>query len=491
MEKNLRKSVLVFLALPALVFPATIPIPRQEHDPVLIAIPTGDVLLHGRYRLSGRFQYFTIAEPGSSSTPFLDTTTAEKPKEIQSLNYSSELLFGIQNRAEIGVQYGQLLSLSVKTLMVREDLLWPDVVFGVRNLLGSQEGSLYGVTNTTAQKNLQSESYLTFAKSFPSKTRTHLGISVLTHATKGWGSVNAGVDQNLGGGASLGYEVFERYSDFHQVFSFQWRYRNLVGLSIGMTEFQSWIRQGGRWGFFLTPSHKLNDGYNSPGITVALQVLGWVPNRSKLTIPERVAILEVKSAELERQVEDVAELKRQVAELQAGALSMTMETDKGRDSILPSSWAMTPAEKALSYLHSMAEKMQSDIVDPKEVRERMAQLVEMGAPGVEVVKRVATDIAAGSLRVPAVLVMAYSMDTTYVKILKSLCSDADPQMRREALTALVKVDGRKAMEDAKRMLSDPDQAVALAAAEAYRQLSSEAARPGTKNGNGQKGNKIK
>jgi HEAT repeat protein len=54
--------------------------------------------------------------------------------------------------------------------------------------------------------------------------------------------------------------------------------------------------------------------------------------------------------------------------------------------------------------------------------------------------------------------------------LRALCADAEPRIRREALTALAKLGGRAALEDAKRLLSDPDETVALAAGEAYRQL---------------------
>ena len=56
------------------------------------------------------------------------------------MNYNSELAFGIENRAEVGIQYGSALSLSIKALVWREDIFWPDMVFGARNLFASQEG---------------------------------------------------------------------------------------------------------------------------------------------------------------------------------------------------------------------------------------------------------------------------------------------------------------------------------------------------------------
>ena len=72
--------------------------------------------------------------------------------------------------------------------------------------------------------------------------------------------------------------------------------------------------------------------------------------------------------------------------------------------------------------------------------------------------------------------MGYSKDTTYLNPLKIICTDVDPQLRREALTALVKLGSPFALEDVKKMLSDPDQTVALAASEAYRQFTGDNAR---------------
>ncbi|MEO6098217.1 MAG: HEAT repeat domain-containing protein [Fibrobacteria bacterium] len=465
MGKKRIDAALILWALPVLASAASVPFPRQEHSPVLLAIPTANVLMHGQYRLAGRFQYFNTSEIGGVDTTFQDSL-AGPPSEVQNLNYSSELLVGIENRAEIGVQYGRELSFSIKALLVREDLIWPDLVFGARNLFASQEAGLYGVSDETTLKNLQSESYATVAKSFASRSRLHLGVSVLTHANKGLVSVNGGLEQDLGKGAWLGYEVFERFSDFHQVVTLQWRYRNLVGFSLAMTEFQSWIRQGGEWGFFLTPSNTLSNGYNSPGISFSLQVLGWVPHREKRTLPERVAILEVKNAELEKQLEDMNEIKRRLLEMEARGLAPA--ADSAPVGSAPA--AQQPVDQAAQYLKAIAEKSGSDVADPREIRELMGKIVALGPEGAETVKQTALDTSAGALRVHALMVMAYSKDSAYIASLRALCMDADPRIRRESLVALVKLGNLGALEDAKRLLSDPDATVAMAAGEAYRQL---------------------
>jgi hypothetical protein len=464
------------LASPA--FPATVPVPVLQHPSVLLAIPDANLLPHGQYRLQGRFQYFTSSQPGAVDSSLGETPDSGSSEETQNLNYNSELAFGIENRAEIGIQYGRALSFSIKALVWREDLYWPDIVFGARNLFASQEGGIYGVTDTKTLKDLESESFMALGKSFAGQTRAHAGFSILSHANKGLASMNAGLEQDLGKGAFVGYEVFERFSDFHQVLTLQWRYRNLVGLTVAMTEFQSWIRQDGEWGFFLTPSRNNPDGYNSPGVSVSLQVLGWVPHRDKRTLPERVAILEVKNAELEKQVGELDSLKRRVADLEqhGGSLPAAPLADTVPAALpvaaLPAAPIMpaTPVQQAVFLLKALAEKGESDLTDPKEIRELMAKVAALGPEGAEVVRRAAADTGAGPVRVHAVLVMAYSKDPGYEAPLRALCSDSDPRIRREALTALVKLGGRAALPDAKRLLSDPDETVAMAAGEAYKQL---------------------
>src|SRR5690606_25979301 len=260
MGKKELKAALALLTLPVWAQSASLPVPYRHNPNVLLSIPSANVLPHAQYRLSGRFQYFTSSEIG------VDTTfdvPADPAAQVRNLNYGSELVFGIENRAEIGVHYGDELSVSIKALLLREDLLLPDLALGVRNLFGSQEGGLYGVRDSRILKELRSETYMTLAQTL-GRSRAHLGVLVLTHSQTGLAGVDAGLVQDLVADACLGYEVCERFSDFHQVLSVPWRYRDLVAFGVAMTELQSWIRQKGEWGFFLTPSGALRDGYNSP-----------------------------------------------------------------------------------------------------------------------------------------------------------------------------------------------------------------------------------
>lgn len=456
------------LSVPATPESATIPFPRRLNPPVLLAIPSANVLGHGQYMLSGRFQYFNSSLPG-------DTAVNPDAKAVESsmITYNSELLLGIENRAEFGVQYGKELAFSLKALLVREDIFWPDLVFGVRSVFGTPEGGLYGLEEDSALSALHGESYATLAKTFPSGSRVHAGISYLSGANKGLATVNLGLEQDLGAGAWLGYEVFERYSDFHQVLSLNWRYKNFLALSIGLTEFQSWVRQDGEWGFFLNPGTNSPDGYNSPGITFNLQVLGFVPRRQKHTLPERVAILEVRNVELEKRILEMQEALAR-ARLRSGndsAPGSGPVLDGGSDH----RGTLSPeiSKRVSGLLASAARLMAQEASDPAEIRTLMTTLVSIGPEGDQALRAVALDTAAGTARVPAVLTMAFSRDTAHAPVLRTLTGDPDARIRREALTALTKVHPKAALEDARRLLQDSDEAVALAAGEAYRMLGGE------------------
>lgn len=474
-------------ALSASAWSASVPIPQVRHTAVFQSVPDADILAHGEYRLKGRFQYFNSSVLGAVDTSLDETPDPGSARQAQNMNYGSELAFGIENRVEVGIRYGKTPSLALKALVWREDLFWPDIVFGARNLFGSEEGELYGVTDSRTLKNLQSESFVTLAKTFGARTRFQGGVSVLVHGNKGPVSFNGGVEQDLGGGAQLGYEVFERFSDFHQVLTLQWTWRQMVGLAVSLTEFQSWIRQDGEWGLFVAPSGDNPDGYNSPGISVSLHVAGWVPHRVKRTLPERVAILEVKNAELERQVEELDSVKRRLALLETRPAASPPVPDSAvpRDTAKAvsaqvgdsASALSSPARQAVALLKTLTRKGESDLTDPVEIRDLMAQVVALGPEAAAIVKRAAADTAAGPVRVRAVLVMAFSKDPDYEASLRALCSDSNPRIRREALVALVKLGSRAALEDAKRLLSDPDETVALAAGEVYKRLKAAGTKP--------------
>src|SRR5690606_4726350 len=204
---------------------------------------------------------------------------------------------------------------------------------------------------------------------------------------------------------------------------------DLVAFGVAMTELQSWIRQKGEWGFFLTPSGALRDGYNSPGISVSLQVLGWVPRRAKRTLPERVAILEVRNAQLEKDLQDLRELKPRLDAMEArdaagsGAFS-GIGPAGAPASATPVPASPTVAARAVAYLKSISEKSRSDLADPSGIRADIAKLAGWGPEAADTLKRAAADTGAAALRVRAFRALLCSLQTATVLVLSALCADA-------------------------------------------------------------------
>ena len=185
----------------------------------LMYVPSGDIVRHGQYQLSSKLQFFSSSTFTPKDSSKFDTATT------YNFPYTSELLLGIQGRGELGLQFGDEFSFSLKALLLHEDSYIPNVTFGVRSILASQEGRLYAVNDNKTLKSLRTESYVTLAKSFSPETRIHIGLSVLDGANKDLASATAAIEQGLGANTFLSYEVFERFSDFHQILSFQWRYK--------------------------------------------------------------------------------------------------------------------------------------------------------------------------------------------------------------------------------------------------------------------------
>ena len=121
-------------------------------------------------------------------------------------------------------------------------------------------------------------------------------------------------------------------------------------------------------------------------------------------------------------------------------------------------------------LKVVEDRMKADPSDPGEVRQAMTAMVTRGPGGAEALRAIAADTSAGSLRLPAVLTMGFSRDSAHAPALRALCGDKVPRIRREALTALMKIDAKAAHEEAGRLVKDPDETVALAAGEAIRIL---------------------
>jgi hypothetical protein len=413
----------------------------------LLVVPSGDVLAHTQYRFNGSLQYFsstqiTVGESGES-----------EPNDVRQFNYGTELLLGLENRAEIGFFYGQDFALAFKALLIEEDALWPNVVFGIRSLFGSPEADLYGVTDAATVRSLRGESFAIVAKTFAQNTRLHAGGSMLNGANKSLFSFDFGLEQNLGAGAFLGYELFERYSDFHQSLSLTWRFGPVFAMHLSLTEIQSWVRQKGEWGFFLTPANPQLTGYNAPGIRFALQVNGYMPRVAHKTLTERVRDLERSKKHND---EKVQMLQGQLVKmrLEQSSHNPARPTD-------PDSKAMV-----IAWLDSLATSLLATPTDPAKMGALLSQVETLPIKARPLFAGIAMDSTRDlGARLAATVAMGHMKDSTLVAPLKWVCADRHPRLRREALTALGRIGHPSALDVVKKMIQDSDPVISVTAEE--------------------------
>jgi len=429
----------------------------------LLAVPNGDVVAHGQYRILGSLQFFSASRFSVDESGDADTA------ESRQFNYGTEVLFGLENRAEFGLYYGQDLALSFKALLLEEDSFWPNLAFGIRSLFGSAEADLYGVSDHLTLRSVRGESYLVAAKTFAGNTRLHGGASVMNGANKSLASMNFGLEQNLGAGAFLGYELFERFSDFHQDVSLTWRFGPAFAMHIALTELQSWVRQKGEWGFFLSPAHAQKSGYNAPGIRFAMQVNGFMPRIPRKTLAERVDDLEAKSRDDE---EKMQRMQGQLVKLrlEASARLPAAPTQAAPAIPVDSSSRSAPPEDprvGLSkWLDSLGAVISSPLANPQAMTRLLSRVDQWPPTAKPFFAGVALDSARPQAqRLAAIMAMGHTKDSALVAPLKLVCGDKDPRIRREALTALGRIGHPSALDIAKKLMSDPDVSVSLTAEE--------------------------
>jgi hypothetical protein len=237
-------------------------------------------------------------------------------------------------------------------------------------------------------------------------------------------------------------------------------------MTLALTEFQSWVRQDGEWGFYLAPTQPQSDGYNSPGIRFSISVFAFMPKVELKTLPERVVELEKKNQEQSREMEALkGRLTTLRLEQDAARRALHRLSAGGRSAAQP-----PPLQGPAADFQVLVELYKSDNADPGALRAQVDKLLAQDKAR-PVIEKAALNVSGSEeSRVAALLAMAASQDSAFAPSLIHLCRDKTPRVRREAITALTRVKPQAAASAVKPLLQDPDEAVALTARAALQEL---------------------
>ena len=258
--------------------------------PGLLQIPTADILPHGLFNISSRANLFEVIDSDS-------TDEFKYP-------VGHAVIMGLSNMAQIGIHYGNEPSLSFKAYLYEAESMsfYPDVVIGARSLFGSQEAWLHGVESLSERRALRNEAYLAFSSTINENTRVHLGASSIPGNGNPKAEGFAGIEQFFGKGIYVGYEVFHRLESLHHNISLVYKVESYFSISLGLTEFQSWVSQEGQVGFYTSSEEPEFFAYDVPGISLAISLGGWAMRDDKKTRKEKIRDIEKEQSRLKNEV---------------------------------------------------------------------------------------------------------------------------------------------------------------------------------------------
>lgn len=436
--------------LMAFLFWAYISTDARPRIPSLLSIPTADMLPHGLFQAHTAMTFFTVHDPEDDSS------------ETFRYPFSSGVLLGFQDRAEFGVQYGDQVSLSFKAYVFEatEGLYYPDIALGARSVFGSQEGRLFAVRSNDTLDMLRNEAFIAFSLNYSENGRLHLGTSVIPSVDDGEAMFYLGVEQYMGLGVYLGYELFNRFLQINHNVNLIYKFKEAFSLSVGLTQVQYWLHSEDGWGFFVTPQEYSTNGYHSPGIKVAIAIGGFTLRNDKKTNRDQLNNIE---SEQQKMRIDFNDQQKKIEQVSHKVEQLERQNTR-----------LTDIEKkqVTDYLDQITQKLNSDVpYDPREIADLRVKIIKLPPSSRSIMTRILVNPTTPiDHRVQVCIIMALSGQDEYVKPLLQATADPEARVRREAILALANMKLKVALEYAEILLDDTDESVVLAAKEAIRRI---------------------
>lgn len=374
-----------------------------------LVIPTAPILPHQSYQIEGTLGYHMSEQSG---------VLADRHP------YVSGFRLGLANQFELGMQYGEKISLEAKIRLVEEDGMRPVLTLGMRQIAASQEAYFYSVP--AAQAQAYAGEFFVASSLGNNWFRAHGGLSILSGLDSNKACPFWGAEQKMGLGTGILYEGFLRDGRSHHNLGLQWEFAHILRLSAGATEFHRYFVQDGEIGFQIKGSHHPESGYRAPGVYAAIALTGFMKKESW---PDTRAELQASQKRIAVQEEQLRDLQARMDEFE-----LNYAESQGR---MGDSLNQRTIRTEQSF-DAIVQAYQQDIWDIDDLRAKQSAFLDLKGPAHRLLLRTAKLVnAQPHYRETAIRVMGISKNAQFVEPLRLLLNeDPDENLRREAALSL-------------------------------------------------------
>lgn len=432
--------------------------------PLLLVTPSADILPSKQIGLTVNTNIFQYYDPTSESY-----SAWYKP--------SVEINSGLFNRIQLSAGYATAPTIQLKVQIFNDGAIlkqMPALAVGGKDILGSKEGHLFGVTDSDTAASLANSFFLAASKNIPLiSSRIHMGamgnMSIESELVNPFWAL----ETYIGGTATISYEGFRRFGSFHHLVTFGFRFGDNIKFGFGLTEVSKMFRQNSQTGFFLT-GDSTTSGYGTPGIHVSISYHRFL-TASSYEIPgleDEVARLRHSVSELGQKKQTI-ESKIATGEKQLKEMNATIdERNKiiGQSGKLDHKILLDEEFMALSRITA-----NESLPDPEIVAARMKKIVSMK----ELALPKITDIVRNPKSTPALITICIQMmgqigDKQSKHQLIRLLDYKESYIKIESIIALGKLRDKSVISEIEKTIADTDPAVVMAANEVVARLRGEA-----------------
>lgn len=453
----MKKIILILL-----IFLFTLPSYSKLRITTLHFVDGGDILYSGQYGVNIFENFFMYYKPADTSSNL-------------SMHYLPvvDLNIGFLDRAQLSLSYANGPSISVKTMLLREDdnKFFPDLSITARDIISSREGDLFAISDSTEAPIglLTNNISICLSKTInPILGRIHVGLNTNSAIISEKYNYFFALEKYWFGGFYTTYEGFLRFSNLHHNISFNYKYKKKLMISLGLGNLSTWISSSG-----LTPTPEDTtaiSGYLSPTLFFSFNYTG---------------IFKKASGGMKGMYDEMRELKDEMNEYRRTSAILNRKLDNfenhmieiDEDIALASGRVSKKDKKNYKQIIARNIKLITSLLDSGNVfdSEEMARY----SKAIIEYKHLAIPMIGGIIRNPktpirlataCIEILGQIANRKTISILQNILNYPESGIKISAIIALGKIGNKKVVPQVERCLYDEDEAVAIAAQEVILKL---------------------